>query len=70
MVERDHSSVVSLAAFFKESMRRDAMIGRNAACDLWDPSWYQSLRGCFCFKEGEDLHPRQELDLRLNMHKR
>ena len=64
MVERDHSSVVSVATFFKESMRRDAMIGINVACDL-----YQLLRGRFCFKRGENLHPGQELDLGLNMRK-
>ena len=34
MVERDHSSIGSVETFFKESMRRDAMIGVDAACDL------------------------------------
>ena len=32
--ERDHIFVVSMAASFKDSIRRDVMIGRNVACAL------------------------------------
>ena len=38
IVERDHGVCGLAAAFFKESMRRDVMIGRNIECDLRDPS--------------------------------
>ena len=36
MVVRDHGPVGSSAAFFKESMRRDAMTGTKIGCTLLD----------------------------------
>ena len=38
----DHGSCDSAAAFFKESMRRDAMIGMKVVHALWDVSRYES----------------------------
>jgi len=40
MVERDHGTVGSAAAFFRESMRRDAMIGTRVVFTLWDAGSY------------------------------
>ena len=36
MVERDHGAYGRAAAFFKESMRRDAMVGTRIVFTLWD----------------------------------
>jgi len=38
MVLRDHDISGPVVAFFKESMRRDAMIGTRIVFTLWDPS--------------------------------
>ena len=69
MVSRDHNPFGSTAAFFKESMRRDAMTGTRIVFALWDTSrrQYQSLEGHFDVKEKENLHPWQESDFLLNI---
>ena len=45
IVAKDHGPVDSVEALFKESMRRDVMIGRSIVCVLWGVGWYQSY-GC------------------------
>ena len=66
MVATDHAPFGSAAAFFKESMSRDAMTGTNIGCNLWDASGYQSLKGRFGTKREENSHPGHELNILLN----
>lgn len=65
--ERDHNPVGSDAALFKESIRRQDIIGRKIACVLQSASLSQFLKGTPGGGE-EDSHPRQELKLRLNKY--
>ena len=64
--ERDHNPVGSDAALFKESIRRQDIIGRKIACVLQSASLSQFLKGTPGGEE--DSHPRQELKLDLNEH--
>ena len=66
--ERDHNPVGSDAALFKESIRRQDIIGRKIACVLQSASLSQFLKGTPGEGGKEDSHPRQELKLRLNKH--
>ena len=58
IVMRDHGTAGSAAAFFKESMRRDAMTGTKTVFTLRIPSLYRSFRGCFEVREKSKLTPR------------
>jgi hypothetical protein len=62
---RVHIPLGSEAAFFKESIRRHAIIGRNIVwvlrSKLLDRHWGE---------EEEGLHSWQKLDLYLNIHTR
>jgi hypothetical protein len=66
MVATDHAPLGSAAAFFKDSMSRDAMSGTNIGCILWDASEYQSLKGRLGTRREENLHPGHELNILLS----
>ena len=56
MVVRDHGPTMGpVEAFFKESIRRDAMIGAKIVHALQNASRYQSLVGCF-WRRREGTH--------------
>ena len=67
MVSRDHTPSGPMAAFFKESMRREAMTGTKIVLALQSVSCrYRLLARLFGAKEGRDLHRGDELDVFLN----
>jgi hypothetical protein len=70
MVSIDHGIFGSRDAFFKESIRRDAIIGTRTVFALRNPSrcQHQWLEGRLEIKERDDLHRRQELSYLLNSH--
>lgn len=64
---RDHGSFGPMATFFKESMRRDTMIGIRISHALRDADQYQLVAPA---PRRRGLHSWQDLDVRLNMHTR
>jgi len=62
MVARVHGIAGSAAAFFKESMRRDAIIGTKTVFTLWDPGLYRSPNQR---RRKKDLHSGEDLNFVL-----
>lgn len=71
MVSNDHATLGSTVAFFKESMRREAMIGTRIVFALRNVSQcgYQPLEHRFGIKEGGDLHCGKERHFRLVVYR-
>jgi len=67
MVSRDHCPFGSAAAFFKESMRRDAMTEIIIVFALWNQSFYLGHSKVASTTRRENLHSRQEPNFLLNI---
>ena len=67
IVARDHCSFGSLAASFRESMRRDAMTGTKIAFALRGTGVFRSLESRFYVEKKGNPHAGHQLDRLLNM---